>query len=74
MLQLTEQRSPAAPVEFLIEFVRCLIRQHPSADLLHLSLLGAKSKVPITPEQELRFLKAITAEVGQSPWPKGFFS
>jgi hypothetical protein len=74
MLQLTEQRpSEAAPVEFLIAFVRSLIRIHPSSDALALAMRSALGQVPMTDQQVKKFIKAVSAETEQSGWPKGFF-
>lgn len=79
MLQLAEQRSAGdagqapAPVEFLVEFARALIRAHPSPDCISLAMRSANGACPLTPEQEARFRKAVDIEVDRSPWPKGFF-
>lgn len=79
MLQLAEQRSEghadqaAAPVEFLIAFVRSLIRNNPSGDCIALAMRSASSVCPLTPEQEAQFRRAVDIEVNNSHWPKGFF-
>lgn len=79
MLQLTEQRSArdanqaAVPVQFLIAFVRAMIRNRPSGDLISLSMGSARGLVPISDDQAKAFLKAVYTEVDESPWPKGFF-
>lgn len=61
------------PVAFLLAYVRQLIRARPSSDLHFLTMQSAKRMVPITPEQEALFVKAVLHEAGQSHWPKGFF-
>jgi len=76
VLQRTEQRptdDAAAPVEFLIAFVRALIRNYPSGDSIALALHSARAHYPITPEQEAQFRKAIALEIERTPWPKDFF-
>lgn len=62
-----------APVEFLIAFVRNIIRENPSHDVYYLAMAAAKKECPITAEQEVAFAKAIAHERDQSFWPKGFF-
>jgi len=79
MLQLDEQRSAgdageaAAPVEFLIAFVRHLIRNNPSGDCLALAIYAAAREFHITNEQAKKFIQAVMHEKENSPWPKGFF-
>ena len=60
-------------VGFLIAFIRQVIREMPSADVYYLALAAAKSKFPITPEQEKAFKAAIMNETKNSSWPEGFF-
>jgi hypothetical protein len=57
----------------MLVFVRSLIRQHPSSDVLSLALREADKKVPLTEQQRESFVKAVTSEAQQSPWPQGFF-
>jgi hypothetical protein len=79
LLQSAEQRpeghagEAAAPVEFLIAFTRALIRNNPSGDSIALAMRSAQDICPLTPEQEVQFLRAVGVEVDRSPWPKGFF-
>lgn len=79
VLQLAEQRSEgdageaAVPVQFLIAFVRAMIRNRPSGDLISLSMSSARGAVPITDEQAKAFMRAVLVEAENSPWPKGFF-
>ncbi len=74
VLQSTEQRpEEAAPVGFLIDFVRALIRLNPSRDCMYLALASAKAKHPLTEKQTKAFVAAICGEMDQSAWPKGFF-
>ena len=67
------QGSDAAPVQFLIAFVRAMIREHPSRDVLDLAMYAAMREVNITKDQARQFLAAVMAETERSPWPKGFF-
>jgi hypothetical protein len=77
--QQPEQRSTgdagqaAAPVEFLIEFIRQVIRNNPQGDLYKLAMYAANDRVPLTEEQQVAFLRAIYHEQDRSYWPKGFF-
>ena len=78
MLREPEHGTPdnageAIPFEFLIAFVRSIIREHPSGDVYLLAMANAKRMFPITPEQELAFMEAVRHETKGSPWPKGFF-
>jgi hypothetical protein len=69
----SEDAGKAIPVEFLLAFVRCMIREYPSSDVYYLAVASAKKMFPITPEQELAFMKAVMHETTKSRWPKGFF-
>lgn len=81
MLQLAEQRSPSdagqdprtIPIEFLIAFVRQIIRQCPSPDAIYLAMCAATDAYPLTEEQRAAFLHAVRHEQASSNWPKGFF-
>lgn len=79
MLQLDEQRSAGdagqdpVPVQFLIAFVRHLIRNNPSGDCLALAIYAAAAEFQITNEQARQFIKAVMHEKENSHWPKGFF-
>jgi len=75
MLQSDEQRprAPAIPVEFLLVFVRALIRAHPSQDLYDMAMVAADREVPLTTKQKAAFKLAVMNEAEQSIWPKGFF-
>ena len=72
LLQSDEQRPPV-PVEFLLAFVRALIRNHPSTDAMYLALAAASRQVPISKKQGEAFIEAVTQEMESSVWPKGFF-
>ena len=76
MLLESEQRQDgdAPPIEFLIAFVRNLIRENPSSDGLYLAMSGAAREVGITTEQAAAFTKAVMAEQRRSAWPAGFFA
>ena len=76
LLREPEQRqdSDAAPIEFPIGFVRHLIRENPSSDVLYLAMCGAAQEVGITKEQAERFMRAILSERTKSWWPEGFFA
>jgi hypothetical protein len=83
VLRKSEHGSPTDPseapggeavnVQFLIAFVRNMIRNNPSSDLWQLSMYAAMKEVPITDEQKAAFEKAVLNEVKQAPWPDGFF-
>lgn len=79
MLQPAKQRSAGdsgqaqVPVEFLVAFVRALINNRPSNDLLALSMGSARARVPITDDQAKAFWNAVLYDVERAPWPKGFF-
>jgi hypothetical protein len=79
VLQLDEQRSAGdvgqdpVPVEFLVAFVRHLIRNNPSGDCLALAIYAAAGEFSITNEQARKFIQAVMHEKENSPWPKGFF-
>lgn len=75
MLQLAVQQRQGedAPVEFLLAFCRALIRLTPSSDKTTLAMMAAKNEVPISLEQEMRFMLAVNAEAKKSVWPEGFF-
>lgn len=67
VLQSAEQRpADAAPIEFLIDFVRALIRLNPSSDCMYLALASAKGKHSLTDAQTKSFVEAICSEMGQS--------
>jgi hypothetical protein len=72
-LQQSVEQRLSAPVEFLIEFTRALIKQNPSSDLFYLAMYAAEAKVSLTTEQKALFIKAVSAEARQSAWPEGFF-
>lgn len=77
LAQRTDCRSDQIPLprpEFLIEFVRSIIKNNPNGDILYLSIMEAASKTAATPE-EVELLKEALREVtaGPTPWPKGFF-
>ena len=76
LLRESEQRSGrnAASIEFLIAFVRHLIRENPSSDALYLAMRAAAKEVGITQEQAQLFRAAIMMEQRKAPWPKGFFA
>lgn len=63
----------AVPIQFLIAFIRNVIRQHPSGDIYYLAMASAKRMFPITKEQEQAFMKAVLHETKNSVWPQGFF-
>jgi len=63
----------AVPVEYMISFVRAMIREFPSSDGFSLAMYAAGREVPITEKQKQAFLRAVTHEVEESAWPKGFF-
>lgn len=67
------QDPSAIPVEFLIAFVRQIIRLCPSSDALHLATRAASDKYPLTEAQIAAFLRAVRHEQAASPWPEGFF-
>jgi len=80
MLLASEQRPEGdageaqhPPVELLLAFTRALIRLSPSGDKMTLALLQARSEVEVSDEQAEAFVEAVTGEMGQSVWPKGFF-
>jgi len=64
---------PAVPVEFLICFIRQVIRTYPSGDVYFLAMRAAKHDFPLTEEQQAAFMKAVFAESKRSAWPDGFF-
>lgn len=68
------QEGDAPSIEFLVSFVRHLIRNCPSSDVLMLSVLAASKEAGITSEQATEFIKAVLEEQGKSHWPKGFFA
>jgi hypothetical protein len=61
------------PVELLLAFTRALIRLCPSGDRMTLAMIQARNEVEVSDEQADAFVDAITGEMSQSPWPKGFF-
>ena len=63
----------AINVQFLIAFIRQVIREMPSMDVYYLALSAAKHQFPLTSEQEQAFMNAILNETKSSPWPDGFF-
>ena len=73
VLQSTEHGPPAVPVEYLLAFVRSLIRIHPSCDAIALATAQAGEAFPLTEEQSKAFQKAVSHEAEQTMWPKGFF-
>lgn len=78
VLRKPEHRAPdnageAIPFEFLIAFVRRIIRENPSTDVYYLAMAGAKRMCPITPEQEEAFMQAVLHEAENNEWPKDFF-
>lgn len=82
MLQLSEQRQAgdasqaeaAEAVQFLIFFVRELIRNNPSSDVLYLSMAAAADRANLTKDQAEKFIAWVMDQQDKSPWPKGFFS
>jgi hypothetical protein len=68
------QEGDAASVEFLVAFVRHMIRNNPSSDTLFLAVLAASKEVGITQEQANEFVAAILSEQRKSHWPKDFFA
>ena len=75
-VDVREERKNAGvpvPVEYMMAFVRALIRGNPSGDLIALSMYQADHEVPISKEQREAFIKAVGHETDRSPWPKGFF-
>jgi len=75
MLQQSEQPATrqAVRVEVLVEFCRALIRNHPSSDVLALSLAAAKHATRATDEEMDLLAIAVLDEQRKAPWPKGFF-
>ena len=79
VLQPVEQLStrnadyPAAAIEFLIVFVRHLIRKNPSQDLLMLSIWSAASELGVDRKQAEKIIKVVMSEAAQTSWPPGFF-
>ena len=68
------QEGDAPSIEFLVTFLRHLIRNNPSSDVLMLTMLSASKEAGITVEQANKFIAAILEEQGKSHWPKGFFA
>lgn len=88
VLQRSEQRSTglavvrpegggSAPVvrpQLVVEFLRALIRNNPSEDLMVLSLHHAAHVTGATKRECELMMQAIRGEQSQSVWPEGFFS
>ena len=81
LLQPTQQLEAGEPArpdqlrpEFLIEFIRELIKNNPNGDLLSLSLVTAARRTSATSEEEMLLKKAIKQTAEQSMWPTGFYS
>ena len=72
-MQSPEHGSTPVPIDFLIHFVRAMIRLRPSEDVFALAMMNANKEVPLTDEQRELFEKAVKHEADQSIWPKGFF-
>ena len=68
------QEGDAPSIEFLVAFVRHLIRNNPSSDTLFLAVLAAPKEVGITQEQANKFVAAVLDEQEKSGWPKDFFA
>src|SRR5687768_2276819 len=68
------RREEASPVrvELLVEFVRAMIRERPSQDLLELCLSQARHRTGASQEECDTFRTAIMAEAAQGHWPPGF--
>lgn len=75
VLQQSEQPATgqAVRVEVLVEFCRALIHNHPSSDVLFLSLRHAQHVTGATDEEMERMALAVLNEQASSPWPEGFF-
>ena len=65
------QEAVGVSIQFLIAFVRAMIRNNPSEDLYTLSMMTAEAEIPITDEQKSAFLRAILHEAKNGP--EGFF-
>lgn len=59
------------PLAFLITFIRELLRNTVSGDVLALAMYAAQDEVPLTPEQLEKFKTAVFKQQG-SYFPKGF--
>lgn len=68
------QEGDAPSIEFLVAFVRHLIRNNPSSDTLFLAVLAASKEVGITQKQANEFVAAVMDEQKKSHWPEGFFA
>ena len=79
MLQSAQQRPQGnadqypIPVEFLIAFVRHMIRNNPSQDCILMAMSSAAREFGISEAQSKEFIKAVMHETKQSAWPPGFF-
>lgn len=66
-------RAPQLDVAVLVEFCRALIRNHPSGDVIELSLAAAQQATGAS-DRDMKLLRvAVFNEAGKSAWPKGFF-
>jgi len=63
----------AVNIQFLIAFVRHMLRTNPSSDLCVLSMMAAEREVFISDEQRVAFMRAVCGEMAKSNWPEGFF-
>jgi hypothetical protein len=75
VLQRAEQPAAGQAVrtEVLVEFCRALIRNHPSSDVLVLSLVAAQHATKATDDEMALLALAVLGEQQQAPWPEGFF-
>ena len=85
MLQRNEQlaeradhRSDELPLprpEFVLEFLRSIIKNNPNGDVLALSMMEAAKNTSATKEEIAILKEAVRGEMRSgSMWPKGFFS
>lgn len=66
-----EREVPACRPEFLLAFVRNLVREV-SGDLLFLALAAARKETGATKEEEKLLIKALREEQKHSQWPTDF--
>ena len=63
----------ARRAQFLVAFVRALLRMNPNEDLVLLAMRAAVNESGATREDAELLLQSILVEVARSPWPKDFF-
>jgi len=65
---------PLPRPEFLIEFVRAIIKNNPNGDILYLSIMAAADKTNAS-KDEIKMLTQAVRDIsaGPTPWPKGFY-